>query len=139
MWNMLLGPILGIGDKVIDRLWPDPAEKAKAKLELIKLEQEGAFKEVENQLAAIMAEANSKDPWTSRARPSFLYVMYIYLLMGIPYAILYHYDSLAAMGVAAGIKAWFQAMPSELYQLFGMGYLGYVGARSIDKWKGPAK
>ena len=65
MWNMLLGPILGIGDKVIDRLWPDPAEKAKAKLELIKLEQEGAFKEVENQLAAIMAEANSKDPWTS--------------------------------------------------------------------------
>jgi hypothetical protein len=31
-------------------------------------------------MAAVLAEAESPDPWTSRARPSFLYVMYVLLL-----------------------------------------------------------
>ena len=30
---------------------------------------------VRTQMAGVLAEAGSTDPWTSRARPSFLYVM----------------------------------------------------------------
>ena len=41
---MALDPVtavLDIGGKLIDRMWPDPAQAATAKLELIKLQQSG--------------------------------------------------------------------------------------------------
>ena len=31
------------------------------------------------------------------------------------------------------------AVPESLWWLFGAGYLGYTGARSFDKWRGPAR
>ena len=72
--------IFGIGGKLIDKLFPDPEQRAKAQLELMKMQQAGELDEVKVQLSAIIAEAQSSDPWTSRARPSFLYVVYILLL-----------------------------------------------------------
>ncbi len=41
---------------------------------------------IRTRMTAIVAEANSADPWTSRARPSFLYVMYALLLWAIQWA-----------------------------------------------------
>jgi hypothetical protein len=41
---MALDPVsalLDVGSKVIDRLWPDPAQRDAAKLELFKLQQSG--------------------------------------------------------------------------------------------------
>lgn len=76
----LIGPIATIIDKII----PDKEAQAKAKLELLALQGTQELKQLEAQLSAIVAEANSKDPWTSRARPSFLYVMYTLLLFAIP-------------------------------------------------------
>jgi hypothetical protein len=55
---LLLGGIFDIGGKVLDRLFPDPAQRAKAQLELAKLEQEGAFKQLEAQLQVDLAQAN---------------------------------------------------------------------------------
>ena len=78
--DVLIGPITSIIDKVI----PDKEARAKAKLELLELEGTQELKHIETQLSAIIAEANSPDPWTSRARPSFLYVMYALLLWAIP-------------------------------------------------------
>ena len=77
-------PLIEIGGRIIDKLIPDPEAKARAQLELIRLQQEGAFKEIEVRMSAIIAEANSVDPWTSRARPSFLYVVYVMLLFSLP-------------------------------------------------------
>ena len=68
----LIGPIASIIDKVI----PDKEARAKAKLELLALEGTQELQQIEARLSAIVAEAQSADPWTSRARPSFLYVMY---------------------------------------------------------------
>lgn len=31
------------------------------------------------------------------------------------------------------------AVPESLWWLFGAGYLGYTGARSFDKWRGPVR
>src|SRR5512137_2244250 len=38
-------------------------------------------------IGAALSEAQSQDKWTSRARPSFMYVIYIIILAGIPVAI----------------------------------------------------
>lgn len=125
-----LTAILDVGGKLIDKLIPDPTEKAKAQLELLRLQQEGQFKEVEIAMSAIIAEAKSSDPWTSRARPSFLYVMYAMILASIPMGILSAFRPELAVAVAAGMQAWLSAVPNELWAVFGIGYTGYTVARS---------
>lgn len=132
----ILAPILSSVTSVIDKIIPDPQEKARLKAEM---EQALLSADLERELAryqAIVAEAQSPDKWTSRARPSFMYVFYILLLSAIPMGVLYAFQPVTAMGVAAGLKAWFSAIPDELYNVFLFGYLGYSATRSFDKWKG---
>ena len=123
-------PILG---KVFDKIFPDPEQRDRAKLELMKLQQEGAFKEDEMRFDAIVMEAKSKDPWTSRARPSFLYVVYLYILAAIPFGVLFAYNPDIAGQVTQGVQSWLAAIPEPMWWLFGSGYLGYSAARSMDK------
>ncbi len=127
--------VVGIGGKLIDKFFPDPVEAAKAKAELLRMQQAGELKELETRMSAILAEAKSSDPWTSRARPSFLYVVYIIILAAIPMGILHAYKPDLAVGIAEGFKAWLNAIPGDMWWLFGAGYLGYTGARSLDKRK----
>ena len=135
----LIGPILEIGSKLIDKLIPDPQAKANATLRLAELQQAGELKELETRMSAILAEAQSADPWTSRARPSFLYVIYLVILGGIPMGIVYAFDPANAGEITEGFKLWLAAIPEELWWLFGAGYLGYSGARTWEKTKGMAK
>lgn len=79
--------------------------------------------------------SEKEDRWTSRARPSFLYVMYIMILWSLPMGILFAFRPEAAMAITAGVKAWLTAIPEELYGLFGVGYVGYSVTRSYDKSK----
>jgi len=129
--SILAGPVLDIIDKII----PDPEQREKAKLEYLKQQQEGKLKETEVALSAIVAEANSEDPWTSRARPSFLYVMYIMILAAIPMGFLFAFAPEVAEAVIKGVNGWLKAIPDAMWTLFGAGYLGYVGARTVDKRK----
>ena len=122
-----------IGGKLIDRLFPDPEEAAKKKLEMAVLQQTGELKELEVRMGAILAEANSADPWTSRARPSFMYVFYVLILAAIPMGITYALNPVLAADITTGFQAWLAAIPEEMWTLFGVGYLGYTGARSLDK------
>jgi hypothetical protein len=130
--DILIGPIAQIIDKII----PDKEARAKAKLELIALEGSQEMKMIEAQLQAIVAEANSADPWTSRARPSFLYVMYVLLLAALPMGVLSAFHPVAAKDIAAGMNAYLAGLPEPLYALFGTGYLGYTAARQWGKVKG---
>ena len=132
---MILGALLGVGGKIIDKLFPDPTKAAEAKLRLMQLEQAGELKSLEVSMSAILAEANSKDPWTSRARPSFMYVIYLMILAAIPMGILHAFNPQMANSIAVGVKEWLSAIPTALWSLFGAGYLGYTGARSFDKSK----
>jgi hypothetical protein len=129
----IIDGVLDIGGKLIDKFIPDPVEKMKAKAELLQMQQNGELKELETRMSAIIAEANSKDPWTSRARPSFMYVIYVCILAGIPMGVLHAFYPAIAVGVAEGFKAWLQAIPDTLYTLFGVGYVGYSAARTVDK------
>ncbi len=130
--DILIGPIASIIDKII----PDKEAQARAKLELIALEGTQEMKMIEAQLQAIVAEANSADPWTSRARPSFLYVMYILLLAALPMGVLSAFSPVTARDIAAGMNAYLSGLPEPLYALFGTGYLGYTAARQWGKVKG---
>jgi hypothetical protein len=140
---LLLGPLVDVGKSLIDRLFPDKvaqaAERAKAELELTALQQSGRLQEIQVQMSAIIAEAQSPDPWTSRARPSFMYVIYIVILAGFPMGVLSAFRPEIAAQVAAGFQAWLSAVPDALWALFGAGYLGYTGARTFEKGKRVAK
>ena len=128
----LIGPIASIIDKII----PDKEARAKAKLELLALEGTHELKAIEARLAAIVAEAQSQDPWTSRARPSFLYVMYTIILFALPMGVLAAFSPGTATDIGNGITAYLRGLPDELYALFGTGYLGYTAARQWGKVKG---
>jgi hypothetical protein len=139
---LFIAPLLEVGKSLIERIFPDKtkqaAERAQAELALVQLQQDGTLKELGIQMSAIIAEAQSQDPWTSRARPSFLYVMYVMILTAIPMGVLYAFKPEIATAVAAGVKAWLEAIPDEMWWLFGAGYLGYTGARMFEKRKGQA-
>ena len=127
--------VSNIGGKIIDKLWPDPNEAAKAKLALLQLQQAGEFKEVEMRYQAIIAEAQSQDKWTSRARPSFMYVIYLFIVTAIPIGILSIFEPAKATAISTGANAWLAAIPTDMWMLFGAGYLGYGAFRSYDKGK----
>lgn len=131
-----ISSIFAIGGKLIDKLFPDPEQQAKAKLELLTMQQNGELEQVKVQLSAIIAEAQSADPWTSRARPSFLYVVYILLLWSLPMGVLFVFNPDAATRFTDGFKAWMGALPEPVLTLFGTVMLGYVVGRSYEKTKG---
>mgnify|MGYP001589828808 CR=1 FL=1 len=118
------------GEAIID------ANKA-AELALKSQELESAIER--GRLSVMVAEASSQDKWTSRGRPMFLYVMYVFILFAIPMGILSAFRPDISTQIANGAKAWLQAIPSDMWWLFGAGYLGYTTARTADKIKGKAK
>lgn len=128
----LIGPIASIIDKII----PDKAARDRAKLELLSLEGSQELQQIQTRMSAIVAEAQSADPWTSRARPSFLYVMYTMLLFAIPMGVIAAFRPQAAIDIAAGMNAYLNGLPEPLYALFGTGYLGYTAARQWGKVRG---
>lgn len=134
-----LSGIFSIGTKLIDKIIPDPEARAKAQLELLKMQQAGELDEMKTQLSAIIAEAQSLDPWTSRARPSFLYVVYILLLWSIPMGVMTIINPEAAGQFTAGFGAWMKAIPPDVLTLFGVVMTGYVAGRSWEKVRGAAK
>jgi hypothetical protein len=134
-----LGSLVDFGSKLIDRLIPDPAQRDAAKLELLKAQQAGEFKELDSRMAAINAEANSADPWTSRARPTFLYVFYVLILALVLVApILGVFFPAQMQAFFANVGAGFKAIPGELWATFTAGYIGYAGFRTVEKIKGAA-
>lgn len=131
--------LFGLGGKLIDKLFPDPEQKAKAQLELLRMQQAGELDEMKTRLSVIIADAQSPDPWTSRARPSFLYAVYVLLLWSIPMGILTIFSPEAAAKFTEGFGAWMKAIPDPILQLFGVVMTGYVLGRSWEKVRGAAK
>jgi hypothetical protein len=132
VFETIVGPLASLLDKII----PDPQARDKAKLELLKLQGDQELATIGAQMQAIVAEAQSNDPWTSRARPSFLYMMYALILWAIPMGLIAAVRPEMAKGIADGMTAYLRGIPEELYALFGTGYLGYTAARTWGKVKG---
>ena len=106
----LIGPLASL----IDKLIPDKEARARAKLELLALEGTQELRVIETRLSAILAEAQSHDPWTSRARPSFLYVIYILILWALPMGVIAALSPDTARNIAAGLNAFLRRLPAPL-------------------------
>lgn len=120
-------------DDGMNKIWPDPAAQASAEAVIMRAQTDAAIAQLSIGLSAIVEEAKSADKWTSRARPSFLYVMYIMILSAIPMGIVSAINPGVATHVATGLQAWLAAIPDAMWSLMTTGYLGYVVARGADK------
>ena len=117
---------------LLDRILADPQPREAARRVLADSELAPDL----DHLAALLIEARSADRWTSRARPSFLYVMYALLLWSIPLGLIAAIRPGVAHAIAAGMGGYLAALPEPLYALFGTGYLGYTVARQWGKATG---
>lgn len=133
-------PFLGLAQLIaplLDKLIPDKEAAAKAKLELMAMEQSHELETIKVQLSAIITEAQSADPWTSRARPTFMYVMYAFILChGLFMPLLAAFFDIPMDEIYTSMKHGLEAIPEGMWWTFATGYLGYVAARQYGKVKG---
>ena len=134
-----LTQLLPVVSDVLDRVIPDKDEADKAKMALLRMEREGELRAEAKRLDVLANESNSRDPWTSRARPCFLYVVYIYLLTGLPVGIVGAVNPEAAAGFTQGMRDFLGAIPGGMWGLFASCFAVYTGGRSWEKGRGVAK
>lgn len=133
---MALDPVsalLDIGGKVIDRIWPDPTQAAAAKLELIKLQQNGELAAMAGQLEINKVEAGSTSLFVSGWRP------FIGWVCGSACA--WNWIGLkVALFVAAYIGHPLNLASADLSEMMPvlLGMLGIGGLRTIEKINGVA-
>jgi hypothetical protein len=121
-----LGAVLSIGEKLIDKFFPDPEQKAKAQLELLKMQQEGDFKKIEadiveaQELTKRQQADMTSDSWLSKnIRPMTL----IFILGGY-----FVFAMMSAFGNNANEKY------VELLGQWGMLVMSfYFGGRTLEK------
>lgn len=127
--------LLDLGGKVIDRVWPDPAQRAQAQLELFKLQQSGELQQIAGQLEVNKTEAASASVFVAGWRP------FIGWVCGVALAYQFVLRPLLAFGFMAAGRPLPGEMPgldSTLWELlFGM--LGLGTLRTAEKFKGVAR
>ena len=129
---LLLGPLFDLGGKIIERMFPDPAAKAAAEMELLKIAQAGELQTVLAQLEINAKEAAHPSVFVAGWRPFVGWCCGA----GLAYATIGH--NLLAWAAAA--KGW-PAPPAVdvdvlIYTLGGL--LGIGGLRTLEKVKGVA-
>lgn len=75
---LLIGPIAGLLNRAMDAIFPDPAEAARAKLEIARMAQDGRLAEMADETSRLNTqvevnkiEAGSGNIWSSGWRPAF--------------------------------------------------------------------
>lgn len=121
-----LSAILDVGTKLIDKLIPDPEAKAKAQLELVKLQQEGELAKMQADIAEAQEitkrwEADmSSDSWLSKnIRPLALIAIFMAYFL---------FTAMSAFG--------YNAQESYVNLLGSWGqivFLAYFGGRTAEK------
>jgi len=126
----IIDGVMNLGNALIERLWPNPAEADKAKLELMRMHQEGELQKLTSSASIVLAEAQSEHWLTANWRP--LTMMVFTVIIANNY-IIYPYLSLF----------WTDApvleLPQVMWDTFKIGLGGYVVGRSGEKmvklWK----
>jgi len=133
---MALDPIsaaLDLGNTLITRIFPDPAQAANAKLELLKLQQSGDLATMTAQTDINKEEAKSSSLFVSGWRPAIGWVCAL--------ALAYQYLLRPLGGTIASIAGVtippLPGLDDNLWQLM-MGMLGMGGLRTFEKLQGVA-
>lgn len=130
---LLLGSVFELGGKIIDRLFPDPAQKAAAELELLKLTQSGDLQTTLAQLEINAKEAQHASIFVAGWRPFVGWGCGV----GLLYATVGH-NLLAWLAVALEWPVP-PAVDADLLIYTLGGLLGIGGLRTLEKVKGVAK
>lgn len=127
---MLLDSILGIGNKLIDKLIPDPEAKAKAQMDLAKMAQDGELAKMANETKLYEVEQTAitdrwqadmgSDSWLSKnIRPLALIAIFVAFFL---------FTMMSAFG--------YNAQESYVQLLGQWGqiiFLAYFGGRTVEK------
>lgn len=135
---LLLTGIFDVGTKLIDRLFPNQADKDKAKLELLTLQQNGELKVLESevqlalgQIAVNKAEAESTDPFRAGWRP------FIGWVCGLGLAFQFVVRPLVNWTIAInGQTTFLPGLELETLMTLLFGLLGLGAYRTVEKTKG---
>jgi hypothetical protein len=126
--------LLDIGGKVIDRIWPDPAQAAAAKFELFKLQQSGDLEQMAGQMKINVEEAKSSSLLVAGWRP------FIGWVCGVACAWNWLGLSIAKL-VAELFGHSITLSPADVSEMMPvlMGMLGLGTLRTFEKVKGVSK
>lgn len=130
---LLLGPILDIGKTILDRFVPDPAQKAAAEMELVKMAADGELKQVIAQLEINAKEAAHPSVFVAGWRPFFGWAGgagFIYSTMLQP--MLSWYSSVRGWPIPPTLNI-------DLLWVVITGMLGIGGLRTFEKSRGATK
>lgn len=116
--------ILDFGSTIIDKIFPDKDEAAKAKVRLIELEQRGELTKLQTRAGIIMAESNSEHFLVAAWRPI---TMLVFVFIIANNYILYPYLSLF-WDSAPSLK-----IPPDMWDLLKIGIGGYTVGRTVEK------
>jgi len=133
---LLLSGLFDIGKSLIDRFFPDPAAKAAAQLELLKMQESGDLKSLametdlsKLQIQTYVEEAKSTNWWVAGWRPfvgwvcgaGLAYVAVIEPVARFIAQVWFHYTG------------WFPAIDTTLTMQVLLGMLGLGAMRSYEK------
>ena len=133
---------LDIGGKLIDRLWPDPAQRDAAKVKLLEMQQTGELAKLtaetdlaKGQLAVNAEEAKSSNLFVAGWRPFVGWMCGA----GLCYAAILEPLARFAAQVGFGYSGQFPVIDNMLTLQILMGMLGLGGMRTFEKGKGVAR
>ena len=124
----LIGSLVDVVKTVIDRVVPDPKQKAEALERLSAMEQSGDLQAMAQQIEVAKIDAASEDGFQRRARPFILWVC------GVALAVQLVIGPLIAYGTSiAGHPVAPPVMDTELLTTLMIGMLGLGGMRTVEK------
>lgn len=126
--------VLGIGNKLIDHFFPDANQAAAAKLELLKMQQNGDLQVMASQMEINKIEAGSSNLFVSGWRPFIGWVCGAALV----YAALLEPISRFIAKVMFNYFGEFPVIDTTLTLQILLGLLGLAGMRSWEKKEGVA-
>ena len=136
---LLLSGLFDLGKGLLDRLFPDPAAKAAAQLELLKMQQTGELAQLaadtdlaKLQIQTNIEEAKSTNWFVAAWRPFIGWTCGA----GLAYAALVEPFARFAAKVWFGYTGEFPAIDTDLTLQVMMGMLGLGAMRSAERIKG---
>jgi hypothetical protein len=128
-----ISALLNIGNTLINKLFPDPAQAAQAQLALLKMQQDGELAAISGQMEINKIEAGSSSVFVAGWRPFAGWVC------GIGLAYVSIIEPVARLvATLVGYTGDFPAIDTTLTMQVLLGMLGMGGLRTLDKIKGVA-
>lgn len=130
---LILGPVLEVGQKLIERFFPDKEKAAEAEREFLKMAMQGELTQVLAQLEINAKEATHPSVWVAGWRPFFGWVGGV----GFAYSVVVQ-PIMVWYGLARGWPTPPEVNMDLLWVVI-TGMLGIGGLRTFEKSKGVSK